>query len=87
MLVGGDPLAGEVELMSALKPGDHEVVASAAGGFRKAVDVTTTAPVPEGDETLADFTAELEARLDGARRRQSAARRRARARRPTPTAT
>ena len=60
VLVGGDPLAGEVELMSALKPGDHEVVASPAGGFRKAVDVTTTAPVPEGDEPLADFTAELE---------------------------
>ena len=60
VLVGGDPLAGETALMSALKPGDYEVVASPAGGFRKAVDVTTTAPVPEGDEALADFTAELE---------------------------
>jgi len=60
VLVGGEPLAGELELMSALKPGDNEVVASPAGGFRKAVDVTTTAPVPEGDETLADFTTELE---------------------------
>lgn len=63
VLVGGDPLAGEVELMAALKPGDQEVVASAAGGFEKAVDVTTTAPVPEGDEPLAKFGAELEAGL------------------------
>jgi hypothetical protein len=46
--------------MSVLKPSDYEVVASPAGGFRKAVDVTTTAPVPEGGERLADFTAELE---------------------------
>jgi cytosine/adenosine deaminase-related metal-dependent hydrolase len=63
VLVGGDPLAGEVDLVSALKPGDAEVVSSAAGGFRKAVDVTTTAPVPEGDETLAQLTAELQAGL------------------------
>ena len=63
VLVGGDPLAGEVPLMSTLKPSDHEVVTSSAGGFRKAVDVTTTAPVPEGDEQLADFTAELELAL------------------------
>jgi 5-methylthioadenosine/S-adenosylhomocysteine deaminase len=60
VLVGGDPLAGEVELMSALKPGDYEVVASSAGGFEKAIDVTTSAPVPEGDEPLADLTAELD---------------------------
>ena len=60
VLVGGDPLAGEVQLMSALKPGDYEVTASATSGFRKAVDVTTTAPMPEGDEPLADLTAELE---------------------------
>jgi 5-methylthioadenosine/S-adenosylhomocysteine deaminase len=59
VLVGGDPLAGDVELMSALKPNDHEVVASGAGGFAKAVDVTTTAVVPEGGETLAHLTTEL----------------------------
>ena len=58
VLVGGDPLAGEMALMSALKPGDYEVVASRRR-VRKAVDVTTTAPVPEGDEALADFAAEL----------------------------
>ncbi len=59
VLVGGDPLAGDVGLMSALKPGDHEVVASLAGGFEKAVDVTTTAAVPEGGETLAQLSSEL----------------------------
>jgi hypothetical protein len=60
VLVGGEPLAGDVELVSALKPTDREVVASPAGGFQKAVDVTTSAAVPEGDETLAEITAELE---------------------------
>lgn len=65
VLVGGDPLAGEPELMRRLKPGDHELVTSAAGGFGKAVDVTTAAPVPEGGETLAAFTAELAAGLAG----------------------
>ena len=59
VLVGGDPLAGDVDVLSELKPGDHEVIASAAGGFEKAVDVTTTALVPEGDETLARLTSEL----------------------------
>jgi 5-methylthioadenosine/S-adenosylhomocysteine deaminase len=63
VLVGGDPLAGDVELMAALKPADHEVVTSLAGGFEKAVDVTTSAPVPEGGELLADLSAELEAGL------------------------
>jgi hypothetical protein len=59
VLVGGDPLAGDVDLMSSLKPGDYEVVASAAGPFEKAVDVTTTAVVPEGGESLAHLTSEL----------------------------
>lgn len=60
VIVGGDPIAGDVELLSALKPGDYEVVASAAAGFERAVDVTTTLPVPEADETLAELTSELE---------------------------
>jgi 5-methylthioadenosine/S-adenosylhomocysteine deaminase len=59
VLVGGEPLAGQTELMSALKPGDFEIVRCAAGGFDKAVDVTTTGPVPEGQKTLAQLTAEL----------------------------
>jgi cytosine/adenosine deaminase-related metal-dependent hydrolase len=61
VLVGGEPLAGDVQLMSALKPGDTEVVTSSMGGFEKAVDVTTTAAVPNGGETLAQITAALEA--------------------------
>jgi hypothetical protein len=36
-------------------------VASVAGRFEKAVDVTTDAPVSEGGESLARITAELEA--------------------------
>jgi 5-methylthioadenosine/S-adenosylhomocysteine deaminase len=60
VLVGGDPLAGDVELLAALKPSDHEVVTSSAGGFAKAVDVTTNEIVPEGGETLARLTTELQ---------------------------
>jgi cytosine/adenosine deaminase-related metal-dependent hydrolase len=60
VMVGGEPLAGDVDLMSALKGGDSEIVSSVAGGFEKAVDVTTPAPVPEGGETLAQITSELE---------------------------
>ena len=55
VLVGGDPLAGEMALMSALKPGDYEVVASPAGGFRRRSTSRQRRPVPEGDEALADF--------------------------------
>jgi hypothetical protein len=55
-----DRAAGVSRLISALKPGDREVVTSRGGGFEKAVDVTTSASVPEGDELLADFTEELE---------------------------
>jgi len=47
--------------MAALKPGDYETITSAVGGFAKAVDVTTTTPVPQGNETLAQITAKLEA--------------------------
>jgi 5-methylthioadenosine/S-adenosylhomocysteine deaminase len=63
VLVGGEPLAGEVELLAGLKPGDFETVASTAGGFAKAVDVTTEAPVPSGGQTLAEIEALLEAGL------------------------
>jgi 5-methylthioadenosine/S-adenosylhomocysteine deaminase len=61
VLVGGDPLTGDIGRMSALKPGDYEVVSSVAGGFSKAIDVTSSAPIPEADEPLADIVAELEA--------------------------
>jgi 5-methylthioadenosine/S-adenosylhomocysteine deaminase len=59
VLVGGEPLAGDADLMSGLKPGDFEVVRSTVGGFAKAVDVTSAAPVPEAGETLEELTAEL----------------------------
>jgi hypothetical protein len=45
--------------MSALKPGDFEVVSSNVGGFAKAADVTSTASVPEAGESLEELTAEL----------------------------
>jgi 5-methylthioadenosine/S-adenosylhomocysteine deaminase len=61
VLVGGDPLAGDVGRMADLKPNDYEVVTSRAARFRKAVDATSDAPVPESGERLTDLTAELEA--------------------------
>ena len=58
VLVGGDPVAGAVDLMSTLKPGDHEVVTSPDGGFQKAVDATK-AGVPKGDQTVATIESVL----------------------------
>jgi 5-methylthioadenosine/S-adenosylhomocysteine deaminase len=64
VLVGGDPLAGDVDLMQQLKKRDKEIVTCVIGGFTKAVDVTTAEPgIPEGTEALAEFTAEIEAGL------------------------
>jgi|ETNmetMinimDraft_26_1059896.scaffolds.fasta_scaffold13398_1 hypothetical protein len=39
VVIGGDPLYGNVEYMEALKPGDHEVIETPFG-FSKAIDVT-----------------------------------------------
>ena len=39
VLIGGDPLYGNVEYMEVLKPGDHEVI-DTPFGFKKAIDVT-----------------------------------------------
>jgi len=50
VLVNGEPLAGDVDLMAALKPGDYEIVTSSGGCFQKAIDVINTA-VPQGTET------------------------------------
>jgi hypothetical protein len=58
VLVGGDPLAGDVGVMQALKPGDYETVSSAAGCFSKAVDVTDPS-VPQGTQTFADIQDQL----------------------------
>ena len=39
VVIGGDPLYGNVEYMEALKPGDHEIIGTPFG-FSKAIDVT-----------------------------------------------
>lgn len=64
VLVGGDPLVGDLAVMQRLKPGDHEVITSVCGGYRQAVDVTKTG-VPLGDETLADIERQLNDALIG----------------------
>jgi len=53
VLVNGEPLAGDLAVMAALKPGDYEIVTGNSGSLDKAVDVTNPA-VPRGAETL-DF--------------------------------
>src|SRR5262249_26745073 len=58
VLVDGDPLAGDVAVMQALKPGDYEIVRDAAGCLEKAVDVTE-ASVPGGTDTFAFIETEL----------------------------
>jgi 5-methylthioadenosine/S-adenosylhomocysteine deaminase len=58
VMVGGEPQAGDVEVMALLKPGDFEVITSAAGCFEKAIDVTAPA-LPKGNQTLAQISALL----------------------------
>jgi 5-methylthioadenosine/S-adenosylhomocysteine deaminase len=58
VLVGGDPLVGDVDLMQRLKPSQLETISSACGCYQKAVDVRK-AQVPKGDETLADIQQKL----------------------------
>ena len=58
VLVNGEPLAGDVALMAALKPGDYEVVTSSMGCFQKAIDVTNPS-VPRGTETFAQIQQSL----------------------------
>jgi hypothetical protein len=59
VLGGGEPVVGDVGLISALKPGDYEVLASPAGGFQKAIDATTTRAVPAASETIGRITSTL----------------------------
>ena len=54
VLVNGEPLAGDVALMAALKPGDYEVLTSEGGCFQKAIDVTKP-DVPKGTQTFASL--------------------------------
>ena len=63
VLVGGDPRAGDPDLMNALKPGDTETVTCTSGGYQKAVDITNTGSNPTTSETLAQTSAELSAGL------------------------
>jgi len=55
-MVEGMAQAGDVAVMSALKPGDFEVVAGGAGCFEKAIDVTAPA-LPSGTDTLEQVVA------------------------------
>ena len=55
VVVGGAPVAGDVEVMAQVKPGDFEVVHSVGGCFDKAIDVTD-ASLPGGTETLAQIS-------------------------------
>jgi 5-methylthioadenosine/S-adenosylhomocysteine deaminase len=62
VLVGGDPLVGDVEIMQRLKPGQFETVAGRDPCLRMAVSVTKNG-VPKGDETLADIQQRLDTGL------------------------
>jgi len=62
VMVGGEPLAGDVDVMNALKPGDFEIVASAAGRFEKGIDVTN-ASSPKGTQSLNEITSMVAAGL------------------------
>lgn len=58
VLVGGAPVAGDVDVMTSLKPADLELVASERGGFTKAIDITDPG-APNGAQTLAEVEAAL----------------------------
>ena len=62
-MVGGVAQAGDVAVMSALKPGDYEVIASGDGCFEKAIDVTAPR-LPKGNETLAEVSRVLPTRCE-----------------------
>ena len=58
VLVGGIAQAGDVDVISALKPGDFEVISSQTGCFDKAIDVTAPS-APNGSDTMAQVSARL----------------------------
>jgi cytosine/adenosine deaminase-related metal-dependent hydrolase len=58
VLVGGDPLAGDVGPMTALRGRDFETINSPEGGFTKAIDVTKPG-VPKGRQRLASVERRL----------------------------
>ena len=52
VVVGGEPLYGDVALMQALKPDDHEAIDTGCG-YQKAIDVTTErVQVDKGEQSL-----------------------------------
>jgi 5-methylthioadenosine/S-adenosylhomocysteine deaminase len=58
VLVGGNAQAGDIDVISTLKPGDFEVVSSQTGCFDKAIDITEPS-VPDGTDTMAQVLARL----------------------------
>jgi 5-methylthioadenosine/S-adenosylhomocysteine deaminase len=54
VIVGGDPLVGNVELMQQLKPDQAEVIQSSCSCYQKAITVAKSG-IPKGDETLSDI--------------------------------
>jgi cytosine/adenosine deaminase-related metal-dependent hydrolase len=64
VLVGGEPMAGSVALMSKLKPGDYEAVTSTVRGYQEAVDATTNSPLPAAGETVAQVSSTLTAAVN-----------------------
>ena len=58
VMVGGIAQAGDLAVMSSLKPGDFEVISSQAGCFDKGIDLTNPS-IPHGSDTLADISARL----------------------------
>jgi cytosine/adenosine deaminase-related metal-dependent hydrolase len=62
VLVDGNPLCGDVDVMESLRPGDSEVISSTGGCFEKAVDVTDPS-VPQGTQTLASIQQRLRSAL------------------------
>src|SRR5262249_15053292 len=63
VLVGGEPVAGDSGLTSALTPAATQGVSSTAGAFQKAIDATTTRSVPAATETIGRITGTLAAAL------------------------
>jgi cytosine/adenosine deaminase-related metal-dependent hydrolase len=60
--VGGEPKAGDVGLMAALRPGDSETVTCGCG-FSKEVDITSSDDLPASAETLATTESKLQTAL------------------------
>jgi hypothetical protein len=54
VIVGGDPLVGDVDLMQQLKPGQAEVIQSTCSCYQKAITVTKPG-IATGNETLSDI--------------------------------